>query len=128
MFRPHVFSLCLCVFVFNTLLLCAEDESKSRARVTQTERVDFPSGGLLRLNNSIGELTIEGWDRPEVEITTIKSTKAAYGAQERENATRELNQVQVKTERRGDQVVVTTEFPRYAVFPPPLPWHRPRQF
>ena len=111
------------LLLLNAVLPRANDEFKTRAQVTKTERVDFPPGGVLRLNNSIGELTIEGWDRPEVEITTIKSTKAAYGAQERENATRELNQVQVKTERRGDQVVVTTEFPRYAVFPPPLPWH-----
>jgi hypothetical protein len=116
-------SLCLCVFVLNTALLRAEDDLKSKAQITKTERIDFPPGGTLRLNNSIGELTIQGWDRPDVEITTIKSTKAPYGSQKRENAIQDLNRISIKAERRGDEVVISTEFPRYAVFPPPWPWH-----
>jgi len=90
-------SLCLCVFVLN-----------GEAQVTQTERVDFPPGGLLRLNNSVGELTIEGWDLPEVEITTIKSTA------------QDPDRIRITAERRGNDVIVTTQFPRYPVFPPPL--------
>src|SRR5580704_17744521 len=43
--------------------------------VTKTERFDFPAGGTLRLKNSIGELTVEGWDQPGIEITTIKSPR-----------------------------------------------------
>jgi hypothetical protein len=121
--RRGIAALSVCIFLFNAVLLRADDEPKSKAQITKTERVDFPPGGVLRLNNSIGELTVEGWDRPEIEITTIKSSKASYGLQERENATRNLNQIQIKTERHGAEVVVTTEFPRYAIFPPPVPWH-----
>ena len=86
--------------------------------MSKTERMDFPSGGTLRLTNSIGVLTVEAWDRPDVEITTIKSTKVAYDAREREKATHELDRVRVTAERRGDELVITTDFPRYRAFPP----------
>ena len=110
------------IVVLASTCLQAQDETKTPAQVTKTERVEFPAGGVLRLNDAIGELTITGWDRPDVEITTIKSTKSSYGAQDREKHVRDLEQIQIKTERRGNEVVVTTEFPRYRIFPPPLPW------
>jgi hypothetical protein len=121
-------SLCLCAFVLNTGPLQAEDNTESKAQVTKTERVDFPPAGVLRLTNSVGELTIVGWDRPDVEITTIKSTRSAYGSKERENAARNLDRIQVKAERHGDEVLITTEFPRYSIFPPPLPWRNEINF
>jgi len=34
----------------------------------------------------------------------------------------------VKAERHGDEVVITTEFPRYSIFPPPLPWRNEINF
>jgi hypothetical protein len=103
-----------------------EGEPKTRVQLTNTERVDFPPGGALRLNQSSGEVTIEAWDRPEVEVTAVKSTKKDYGTKKREKATRDLARIQVRTERRGNQVVVTTEYPRYKIFPPPVPWHSGR--
>jgi hypothetical protein len=55
-----------------------------------------------------------------MEITTIKSTKVEYDAREREKKTQELDGVHVKAERRGNEVVVTTDFSRYRDFPPPI--------
>ena len=103
------------------LLLAADqpkqDEPKQKAQVSKTQRIDFPSGGTLRLKNSVGVLTVEAWDRPDVEITTIKSTKADIEAGEREKAMRDLDRrVNVATERRGDELVVTTNFPRHRPF------------
>jgi hypothetical protein len=112
----------LAVIGFGTgCLLLAADEPKQKAQVSKTERIDFPSGGTLRLTNSVGVLTVEGWDRPDVEITTIKSTKFAYDARGREKALLELDKVRVAAERRGDELVVTTYFPRWRAFPPPNP-------
>jgi hypothetical protein len=99
-------------------LLLAADEPKQKVQVSKTERMDFPSGGTLRLTNSFGVLTVEAWDRPGVEITTIRFTKAAYDAREREKATHELDKVRVAAERRGDELVITTDFPRHGTFPP----------
>ena len=101
-------------------LALAGDETKQFFQVTKTERLDFPSGGLLRLKNSIGQVTIEGWDRPDVELTTTKSTKDSYNTQDREKAVKELDQVRIAAERHGDELVITTDFPRYGVFKPLL--------
>jgi|SRR5579872_974213 len=54
------------------LPLSGADELK-RPQVTNTERVDFPPGGTVRVNGSYGSLSVEGWDQPEVEITVTKS-------------------------------------------------------
>jgi len=109
-------------------LLMAEDEAKQKVQVSSTQHMDFPAGGTLRLKNSIGVLTVEGWDQPEVEITTIKSTKREYAANEREKAARELENVRVAAERQGNELVITTDFPRYRAFPPPNPFAGPSSF
>jgi hypothetical protein len=104
-----------------TCLLLAAGEPRQKVQISNTEHVDFPSGGTLRLTNSIGVLTVEAWDRPDVEITTIKSTKVAYEASERDKAMHELDRVRVEAERHGDELVITTEFPRHRAFPPSNP-------
>jgi hypothetical protein len=73
------------------------------------------------LANSIGVVTVEGWDQPAVEITTIKSTKKEYDSREREKAPHELDTVRIATERHGDELVITTDFPRHRGLPPPSP-------
>ena len=80
-------------------LLLGDDAAQQRVQVSKTEKVDFPANGTLRLQNSTGDLTIEGWDEPGVEITTTKSGKAA----------KDLDRVQVSTKRNGDELVITTE-------------------
>jgi hypothetical protein len=102
-------------------VLFAADEPLEKVQVSKTETIDFPSRGTLRLKNSIGVLTVEGWDRPEVEMTTIKSSKVAYPAREREKAAHDLDRVQVSAQRKGDELVITTDFPRHRPFPLPNP-------
>lgn len=101
----------LCVFL---LIPCS-----LTAQITTTERFDFPQGGTLRIENSTDELTIQGWDRPDVEITLVKSKKV-FATEERD--TSGLDRIRITTETRGNELVVHTEFPRYDSFPPPLPF------
>jgi hypothetical protein len=96
----------------------ADDELKQTVQVAKTEHVDFPSAGALTVKNSIGELTIEGWDQPGVEITTVKSTKAEYASAEREKASRDLERVKIGVERKGSELVITTGFPKRPSLPP----------
>ena len=91
-------------------------EPKPAVEVSKTDRFDFPANGTLRFINSVGVLTIEAWDRPDVEITTIKSTKGDVGAGGLEKARRRLDKVKVATERHGDELVVTTDFPGHRPF------------
>jgi hypothetical protein len=98
-----------------------KSEPKQRVQVTKTEHADFPSGGLLRFKHSIGVVTVEAWDQPGVEITTIKTTKTECGAGGRARGTKQLEKVKVATERQGDELVVTTEFPPHRPFGLPYP-------
>jgi hypothetical protein len=88
-------------------------EPKPAVQVSKTDRFDFPANGTLRFVNSVGVLTVEAWDRPDVEITTIKSTRADVDAGGMEKARHDLDKVNVGTGRNGDELVVTTKFPRY---------------
>jgi hypothetical protein len=60
--------------------------------------MDFPSGGLLKLETSRGQL-FAGWDRPELEITTVKTTKASYDSKSREAGRREREPVGITAAR-----------------------------
>jgi hypothetical protein len=111
----------LAVLCGMSCLLLADDEPKQRVQIAKTEHVDLPAGGTVRLKNSTGELTIEGWDQPSVEIITVKSTKAVYPSAEREKASHYLDRVQIAVDRRRDELVVTTDFPRHRGFPPSSP-------
>jgi len=95
-------------------LLYAASDTPQKIQIAKTEQADLPSGGAVRLKNSTGELTIEGWDRPGVEITTLKSTKRAYPATgaEREKASHILDEVKVSAALQGNELVITTDFPR----------------
>jgi hypothetical protein len=104
-------------------LLLAEEEAQQKVHVTTTEHQSFSPGGTLRLQNSIGEVTVEGWERPEVEVTVTKSTQDAYYQRERESASKALDRVSVHTERRGEEVAIMTAI-RHRSFPPPLPWRK----
>jgi hypothetical protein len=79
---------------------------------TKTQTMAFPAGGVLRLKHSVGDLNIEAWDNPNVEITTIASGKLEYGHRDRAQARSELDKVTVAAGRHGDELVITTAFPR----------------
>jgi hypothetical protein len=76
---------------------------------TITQAIDLPAGAILHFKKSIGDLTVEGWDEPHVEITAIPSVKAGYGE---EGASHWLERVRVNAERRGDEIAVDTVFPK----------------
>ena len=108
----------LAVIFGMSCLLFADDEPRQKVQAAHTERVDFPSGGLLRLKNSVGEVTVEGWERPDVEIATVKSTKVALASGDRAKASHQLDQVRISVQRQGDELIVVTEFPRHRGLPP----------
>jgi hypothetical protein len=80
--------------------------------VVTTERVEFAPGGTIQVNGSAGELNIEGWDRPEVEITVMRSTYRPDTPRQQDLARRQLNAIKVTTERKSPtELVIHTAFP-----------------
>jgi hypothetical protein len=72
--------------------------ANGQAAAATTERMNFAPGGTIRLNGSLGALTIEGWDRPEVEITVVKSMPFNYEPKHKERAAQHLERVHIKTD------------------------------
>jgi hypothetical protein len=65
------------VTLFLGMQLLAQDRSKQPAQATTTDLVNFAPGGLIRVTTASSNLFVEAWDRPEVEIRTIKSSRRA---------------------------------------------------
>jgi hypothetical protein len=83
--------------------------AEQRVEKTKTERVSFEPGGIIRVNGSYGSLNVEGWDRPEVEITVVKSTQQYYGPRQREKAGTRLERAHISTDRvSGTELVIST--------------------
>jgi hypothetical protein len=78
--------------------------------ISSTQQVPFQAGGTIRVNHSFGELWIEGWDRPEVEITVTKSPDELYSEKDRAAATKLADNVKITVDRssNGELVISTT--------------------
>jgi Putative adhesin len=61
-------------------------EAKKKAETRTTQSVDFDAGGEIRLDGTIGDVSVVGWDKPQVELTVLKATKKYYGLDEQEKA------------------------------------------
>jgi hypothetical protein len=87
---------------------------------THTDRFNLPAAGAIRMDNSFGDIDIEGWDRPEVEVTVVRSTGRLYDAKERAEAQKRLDRVQVTAKQDGNDVVISTVYPPRNMFLYPL--------
>jgi hypothetical protein len=97
-------------------------EEFKQVQVSNTDRVKFAPGGLIRLDHSYGDVTVEGWDRPEVEVTIIKSMPFDYQPKHPELAAQHLERVTAGIDRRSDtELAIGTSLParkkRYVVLP-----------
>jgi hypothetical protein len=85
------------VFVlFAVILIQAKDLPKPIDKATATETLS--PAGTIHLETPRGEVTIEGWDFPKVEITVTKSGRL-------------IEHARIKSERTGEEIVISTEIP-----------------
>ena len=83
--------------------LFGEDGNRKLVDITTTQNCPFQPGGTIQVDDSYGELSVEGWNRAEVEITVIKSPDELYGAKEQAEAAKRAQRVQVSVNRRSDR-------------------------
>jgi len=70
--------------------------------LTTTDHVNFSPGGLIRIEGSYGTLNIEGWDKPEVEVTVTKSRPLRFGdSPEPDDDKRRLESIAIKTDLKS---------------------------
>jgi hypothetical protein len=85
-------------------------ESPKLIHISSTQNVPFQAGGTIRVEQSIGELWVEGWDRPEVEITTTKSPDELYGAKNEAEARKLADNVKISADRNSTgELVISTK-------------------
>lgn len=86
---------------------------KQKARVASTERIEFGMRGLIQIVDSFGEVRVEGWDKPEVELVVHKSTQKQYLPKDLAKGLKELERVKVTMERVGESelLVIHTTYP-----------------
>jgi hypothetical protein len=88
--------------LFLGLPLFAQDGIKQPAQATTMDLVNFAPGGVIRVTTASSNLFVEAWDRPEVEIRTIKSARR----------TQCLDDIRVAADRRsGTELTITTTLP-----------------
>jgi hypothetical protein len=88
---------------------------KSKAERVWTETVSFAPGGTVRILDSFGEIKVEGWDRPEVEVTVRKATQRAYAPEDLPAALERLDRIQIRLSKDApDQLTLSSVFPSHA--------------
>jgi hypothetical protein len=92
-------------------MLAAQD-ARDKVQTRETQRITFEPSAAVHLENIIGHVHVEGWSRPDVEVTVIKATKKDFDANERELGARELEKIKVTFERKGEEIVLATMYPQ----------------
>ena len=106
--------------------LCAlpaspSSNTREKARIETTERFTLAANAVLRLKDSFGEVYIEGWDQPEVEVRLSKATAQQHGPEELDEALRHLDSIKITTAKTAEnELTITTRFPSRNLFLRPL--------
>jgi hypothetical protein len=92
------------------LALVADDRSNRPLSATHADHFNVPAGGSIRLDNSFGEVDIDGWDRPEVEVTVTKSIEK-LAQKDGAVAQQRLDSVQITVKQNDVETIVSTVYP-----------------
>jgi hypothetical protein len=108
-----------------TLPTPGEGALKPPPEASITQHVDFAPGGVIRINGSYGELNVDGWDRPEIEVTVNKSLPYGYKSKQADQAKAHLDGVRIVTEcKTPTEATISTELPsRHPSWTPPFTRH-----
>ena len=94
----------------SALALVADDRSNRTLTVTHTDRFSVPAAVSIRLDNSFGEIDVEGWDLPEVEVTVTKSVEDL--SREEGRAQKRLDAVQIAVKHTEGETIISTDYPK----------------
>jgi hypothetical protein len=75
-----------------------------RVDLHTTEKVEFAPGGTVHIEGSLGDLNIEGWDQPAVEIDVLRSSW---------NPKTDLKKIAVTKQLSGKDLTIVTAHRRF---------------
>ncbi len=86
---------------------------KQTVAVVTTQLVNFAPGGAIRITGSLGELNVEGWDRPEVQIQFTRTLYRDDAPAARDRAKKDLEAVKLTTDSSAaGRLVIATVYPK----------------
>ncbi|MBM3810618.1 MAG: hypothetical protein FJW20_03170 [Acidimicrobiia bacterium] len=97
--------------------LAARDLRKA-VEVVTAETLTFSPGGTIRIDDSFGQLNVEGWERDEVELRVVRRTQWHYEPEDAWKAKQQLQRITVETTRWGQDLTILTRFPRPSLYLP----------
>lgn len=105
------------ILLYFGLLLAADENIKHPAEVTSTQQLDFAPGGLIRVEDSSGDLYVEGWDQPRVQMTVTKFMPYEYESAHPDRGPMQLEAVKIVAERRSPtELAMSTNRPSHLGF------------
>jgi hypothetical protein len=85
---------------------------KQAIKSVTTDRVNFVSGGTIRVSGALGEVDVEAWDQRAVEITVTRTLFPHDTPKEREQAKRRLDGIRVAVEHPSNtELAISTILP-----------------
>lgn len=81
---------CLCLAASAARAQSKPAAVKEKVEVTMNDKIEFAEGGTVNLQGTWGEVTVEGWDQPFVEITLKKRTNKKFAAKDEAKAEKAL--------------------------------------
>ncbi len=94
------FCCLLSLFVFVSFTF-AQRAEKKRVAVTTTERIPFANGVSVYLKDTFGEISVEGWERDEVEIQLMRGTQKDYELPDQAKEQRRLEKIKIVATKDG---------------------------
>jgi hypothetical protein len=83
---------------------------RDKITTRETQKMTFEPSAALHLQNTIGHVQVEGWSRPEIEVTIIKTTKDYFDPNAKDAAGKELEGIKSSFERKGEEIVLASEY------------------
>ena len=109
----------LCTLLLGTAQAGTCEKKKVKSHSVETFTV--ASRSSIHLDDSFGEVQVEGWSRDEVEVSVSKSTRKEYRPGDQAKGRAELDSVRVSARQDKDNgVVISTVFPSRNLFTRPL--------
>jgi hypothetical protein len=94
-----------------TSFLAGATAPEQSLQVVTTDQFDF-TGGAVRVDNAYGEMNVEGWDQPRVEITVTRTAFRHNTPKEQEDGKAYLNQIKVTAKKTANgDIEISTQFP-----------------
>ena len=111
----RIFNLSLILLLVAAAQAGVHDKHKVKSQSVETFTLAAPNS--IHLDDSFGEVRVEGWSQDTVEVSIHKSTRKEYTSADEYKGRAELDSVRVTTRRdRDNGIVISTAFPSRNLF------------